>query len=466
MEDYSPKDENTINHDSSEQFKEVANKIKQVMASNEISADGVNSDIITGEKTTVFEPAIESVERRLGHDEAEAIRNQLVEIDRIDANTVGIIRETGNLPKEIDSKTRSLSLFGVNSDNLTIDEVESVYDYANNASEEIVLKKTERIYDSIITPIETRHLSRRIEDSSLQDREDYSRVFEIQDRFIAWQQGKLDVSKGFDVDAAYEKLLEEGYEPSNSLKAHLEEEDVEDLIEEGLVAEESVFRYGPFTNEDIELAEKALESSWQGVVNWRFNGIPKKTGVRRTETMATIGQRQSRYIERQGANLNNLIKNTVNNSTSNLEQDLVREYVAGEILQSRRLKSREMMIASASLCLDVIDLNKPDKDDSLAKLEYSEARTAASQIAYYSSKILNIDSKEMQKRFGSRRPIKKEFFEEILKAASQMSDDRAEYLDKEFAQIFTKMDEHTHDMVERLTALNSGESPLFSEDLD
>ena len=47
-----------------------------------------------------------------------------------------------------------------------------------------------------------------------------------------------------------------------------------------------------------------------------------------------------------------------------------------------------------------------------------------------------------------------------------MPEGRAKYLDKEFNQILTKMDEHIHDIIKRLSALASGESPLFSEELD
>ena len=455
-----------IKQDSSPQdFKEVAHKIMNVIADDEGSPN-YNSLKSIGIKTSAFELAIDSVGRHLGDEEAESIKNQLEEIDKINTETIGTIRESGNLSKETELLTRRLSLYGVNSDNLTEKEVKSVYDYANNATDEVVIKKTNRIYDSIVLPIERSRINRTLDLKADHDKSKYTRIANIQERFIDWQNGKLDTERGFDVDEAYNRLLDEGYEPSNALRRHLEEDYLEDLLEEGLIDDSSIYQYGPFTRSDIELAEKNLESSWESVVNRRLAGLRKKVGKKRTETMATIGRYQSPEIERQGANLNNLISNTVSNSTSNIEQDLVREYVAGEILQSRRLKVREMLMASASLCLDVIDLDKPSSDDSLEKLEYDEARTAASHIAYYSSKILNIDSKELRDRFGSNRPIRKELFEEILQSASQMPEGRAKYLDKEFNQILTKMDEHIHDIIERLSALASGESPLFSEELD
>lgn len=453
-----------VQHDSD--FTETSKALARVATDGVNLTDNNPESHSMKEMVNSFSMAIDSVRKHLDDESAQEVEDQLSIIDEIKSNTISTMRESGNLPKEVETITRGLIIYGVNSDNLTLDEARNVYDYANNTTEEIVSKKADRIYDAIVSSAERQKFSRTYDVRAEYDNSNQANSMDIQDRYSAWQQGDLDTSHGFNIDNAYQKLVGEGYEPSSALRRHLEEERLEDLLKEGLVDDDSVYQYGPFTRSDIEQAEKSLELTWDGVVNWRFSALPKKIGKKRTEAMKAIGRHQSPEVGRPGANLANIIKNTVSNSTSNIEQDLVRDYVAGEILQSRRLQAREILMASASLCLDLVELEAPDKDNIEQTLEYNEARTAASFISYYSGQILNISSQEMRKRFGSVRPIKKEFFEEVLQTSYQMNRDRSKYLDEFFNQYLTKLDEHTHDIVERLSALTSGESPLFSEDLD
>lgn len=449
-----------------EGFREVENKLaKTVMDNMKNQSTGL---AITHEKTESFAPAIDSVERRLSPEASKEVKNQLEVIDAINANTVSRVREAGNLSIEIENKTHALNLYGINSDNLTPEEVELVYDYTNDATDEIVKKKIDQVYDALVIPIERVQSARNYNVYAEEEFIDPEHARSIQDRYIAWQHGELDIERGFDIDATIERLAENGHEELTVyLKHRLEEDDVEDLIAQGLVSEDDVYIYGPFTRADIEYAEGSLSATWENMVNWRLIGRSKKLGKRRYDPEKKIGLNRSPEVDRLGATLFSLIKDTVSPRANNIDQDLVRDYIAGEILQTRRLQAREMLMCSSALCLDLLDVKAPGKEEKPEqKLEYLEARDAASRIAYYSAKVLDIDSKEMRKRFGSNRPIKKEFFEEILHASESISRDRSEYLDDCFSQILTKIDEHTHNLIGHLAALSAGESPLFSEDLD
>ena len=89
------------------------------------------------EMVNSFSIAIDSVRKHLDDESAQEVEDQLSIIDEIKSNTISTMRESGNLPKEVDTVTRGLIIYGVNSDNLTLDEAKNVYDYANNATEEI-----------------------------------------------------------------------------------------------------------------------------------------------------------------------------------------------------------------------------------------------------------------------------------------------------------------------------------------
>ncbi len=467
-------------------------------------------------RTETYALGVDAVRRHIGTAEADEVQGELERIDAIEPGTIFELRIHEKLSPLADSTARQLQFYGVNADHLTPDEARSVADFAADATPEIVERKVETIYDAFMRHVNGGRSRRDGLEPAYYDEAEFRRKTDLQDKFKAYQDGKIDLERGFDVEAVYRRLIEEGYDESSYLRRHLEEEDLDVLMDEGLVGESDLFVYGPFTELDLDGIEADLSESWTDVTRPRFNGGTKKVGKRRREISAQRGVDQPSTTLHSGSSLAQLLGETIPVNANGIEQDLIHSFVATEILQNRRLSSKATLATSVSLAFDVLDLpelvapEKPvepekPKDDSDEetmkkydeekkeydkkkkkyddemedyapdKLEYDEARVSVGWLAYYSAELLGYRHDDMKKRYGSQRPISRKFFDKVMHDLAALKPSDYEYMDEQFKQTLTKMDEHMCDIMYNLAALGylpggpssgNGSDPDFEQSSD
>ena len=369
---------------------------------------------------------------------ADYIISKASEIDKLEENTIYNLRRRGELPKEANALVASLGHYDIDANNLTVDEAIKVSDYAHNKTDDIIRKKTDRIYDAQvrhINSINSRHDGR---EPAFFNEQEYIDKLALQEKFVAWDRGEYSTEKGFDVDAAYQRLLGSGVEdPSGALKRHLEEEDFEDLYDEGLVDYDMCFTYGPFTEKDIADAKIYQERTWTDITNSRYMQYAKGKAAK--------DQNGSHDETKVGKSLSDLLNETIRPGSMNVETDLIHDFVANEILQSRRLKARELAMTASAIALQTLDIK--DADDNVAKQTLKDMRRSVKYMGYYLGMIFDRKKTEMKERFGSTMPLSAEFFEEIANESKNLSEARAEYLEEHYRPILTKLDEHLHNLL-------------------
>lgn len=432
----------------------------------------VTEAAISGEEIAAFSVGMNAIEKRFGEESAAHISNELLKIDSIRNETLDALEQRDELKPELRSMARGLSTRGINAYNLTPDEVGRVYNYATNATPEIERAKIDRIFDAFHRHINSPSGRRDGLEPAFYNLEEAERKTELLDRYRDWDRGQLDLSRGFDVEATYERLIKSGeYEEGNwLLRDVLENDDIEDLLDRGLIEEDDLFIYGPFTSNDIKDIELFNSNTWTDVTGWRSNLTRKKKKVELKNADGEVikdadGKAKTTTIEvdRVGATLASIIGDTVSPNISDIECDLTYDYIANEILQNRRLKSKDLLMASSAIALEVLDMDPPE--DKEKRESYNSAKKTCSWIGYYAAEALGYRKSELKERYGNTRPTDQKFFEEIASTSEQLTEERAEYLDKYFKQTFTKMDEHLHEILNRLVEINE-DNPMAGEEWD
>lgn len=443
----------------------------------------------SGKEIAIFAVTLGAIEKRFGIETSRGIQTELTIINDIQKETIGALEARGELSNESRAVMHGLSTRGINASNLTPVEAARVYAYATNATPEVVSEKVDRIFDRLDMHINAKKSRHDSADPTYFNQAEMRAKADLQDKYEAWTRGELDLERGFDVEEVYQKLIENGYDDNSFLRRKLEEDDAEDLIDEGLLDESSLYVYGPFTTEDLENMQAFDVSKWRDITDQRSVGGYKK------QTKSDYGKKLKQQFEqldpndnsrsarairiaydaynkrsfstgevgRAGANLSTLIGDTIAAGPSGLEQDLLSDFVAREILQNRRLQAKSMLISSSSIAIEVIDMEIP-KDDS-ERVEYDSMKRACTYLGYYAAQMLGYKSDDLKKRYGSSRPFKKEFFEELAASAGALTESRSKYLDEAFPQYLTKMDEHLHNVNYRLQNLQH-ESQLLSDEWD
>lgn len=436
---------------------------------NSSSEDDALLELGKESQTELFESGIKAVEKHFGIDAAEHVKSGLARIDDIEKRTIRALEGTEAMTSYVKRLVHTLSTYGVDAGNLTIAEAQAVRDFATDATEEIVNEKVRSIHDAIVHHIEGVRSRHDGAEPAFYSPREIAKKQKIAEKFVTWDRGECDTERGFDAKAVYERLIREGCEPSRFLRRHLEEEDFETLYDEGLVDEDDQYVYGPFTAGDLEDIEIFTASTWTSITNPRYMGGRKRVkrkviGPDGKPRLVADGE-----IDRSGAGLSSLIGRTITqNQHSSLEDDLLYDFIAREVLQSRRLEAKDLLTVSTALTLDFLESD--DAKEALSsddKKERDDIRRTISWLAYYTGKILGYSAEELKGRFGSTRPISKEFFDEAAEVIGNLSEERAAYLDESFRPILTKMDEHIHDLQGHLAAASSDQyDSLFSEDLD
>lgn len=449
---------------------------------------------------------IEAIEKQFDHEIANRVKNEFLRIKTIEHETIGARESRGELSNQDRVIMRNLTVRGINATNLTPSEAGLAYAYATDATPDIVKHKAERLIGSINKSIDLERKRSNEVSSVYSDQESFNLKAELNDRYDAWERGEVDVSRGFDIEKALQKAIENGYEDTSYLRRELEDRDKEDLEKDGLVDESSLYVLGlPITQEELGSVQVYSSSKYTDITSSQLRGGYKK--ARKNEYGRVLKQKfeqldpndHSKGAEsiriaynawnrrhssvgetsRFGANLSNLvgsglkhlgehvnpitgkktytseiIGNTIGSGPIDIEQDLLFDFIADEVLQSRRLRSKEMLIYASSLAIRALnDIKKPE--DEYKKVDYDNMRTAISFLGYYSARILGFREKEVRERYGSNRPIKKEFFEEIAAASKSMTEQRADYLNDLYKGPLTKMDEHVFNVLLNIEALNS-----------
>lgn len=450
---------------------DVKQNLGAIAYSNNGHFSGDNILLELGKESQVasFETGIKAVEKHFGIEAAEHVESELTRIDDIEKKTIGALVSTDAMTDHVRSLVHTLDSYGIDANNLTIAEAQAVEDYATNATEEIVHQKVNSIHDAIIKHIEGVHSRRDGAEPAFYNPKEITKKEKIGEKFVMWDRGEYDTEHGFDSEEVYARLISEGCEPSDALKRHLEEEDFDTLYDEGLIDEDDLYVYGPFTARDLDDIEVYSSLTWTGVTNSRHFGDRKR--IKRT-VIGPDGKPKhitDGEVERSGASVSSIIGRTINRSHhDSLEDDLLHDYIAREIVQSRRLKAKDLLTTSTALALDFLESdNTEEAYDDDEKKEHNEARRTVSWLAYYTGIIFGYNSKELKSRFGSTRPISKDFFNEVAELIKNLSEERAAYLDKSFQPLLTKTDEHLRNLQNHLAVVSSEQSDsLFSEDLD
>ena len=456
--------------DSSRQL-EANRSLGTIAYSNTEHSSGDSALLELGKESqvTIFETGIKAVAKHFGVEAAEHVRSDLARIDDIERRTIGALEGTDAMTDRVRSLVHTLDNRGINANNLTIAEAQAVEDYATNATEEIVHQKVNSIHGAIVHHIEGVHSRRDGAEPAFYNPKEIAKKERIGEKFVAWDRGEYDTEHGFDVEEVYARLVKEGCEPSDALKRHLEEEDPETLHDEGLIDESDLYVYGPFTAKDLDDIEVYTSTTWTSVTDPRHFGGRKRVKKTVTGPDGKLKHFTDGEVDLSGASLSSLIGRTIDRSHHNgLEDDLIHDFIAREIIQSRRLEAKDLLTTSTALALDFLessDIKEAYSGDE--KKEYNDTRRTVSWLAYYTGIILGYSTQELKDRFGSTRPIAKEFFDKAAEAIKNLSEKRSAYLDESFKPLLTKMDEHLHDLQDRMAAASSEQSDsLFSEDLD
>ena len=204
----------------------------------------------------------------------------------------------------------------------------------------------------------------------------------------------------------------------------------------------SIFIYGPFTEDDLNEARVYEEKSWTDITN-------------------------SRYYDRKGGlvkgGLSDLLEQTIQPRVNNLETDLLYDHIASEVLQTRRLPAKELMEASTAISMDVLKVK--DGEDEKSEEDLKKMRGSIKYIGYYLGKIFGRSSEEMKERFGSTRPLKTEFYEEMIKEISAMGKSREDYFEKNYKPYLTKIDWHLHNLLKAM-AVNKETTSIMDDALE
>ncbi len=437
-------------------------------------SDGFNGDIVVdpAETKSVSETEVskyfgcdikETTIKYYGDKEWAALREDAVRIVNLDHDMVSGLRERGELSEEDDKKYTSLLKIGVDAKNLTVDEMSDVLDYAFDKTEEIRTRKTERLYDALnrhINGVRSRHDGM---EPAFYNPVEAERKDAIRDKYLAWERGEFNLERGFDVEEAYNRLIEEGYEPSEMLRRHLEEEDFEDLYDEGLVDDDLRFVYGPFTEENIKDMDVFESRTWTDITNSRYfdNSGRKSDSLSNAVSGVAINNKKVT-----GKSLSNLLDETIRANSASPEVDLVYDYIASEVLQTHRLKAKELLIASSAVALDTLNIEGAESGRQEEILK--SMRGSVSYISYYLGKIFGRSSSEMKERFGSTRPISKEFLTEMVGEIKELSPSRVEYVERYFKPLLTKLDEHFRNLLNNKVIVYEKSSIMdeYSEELD
>lgn len=387
-----------------------------------------------------YQIGINAVAQTFGEEAAKHIESELAAIDAINQNTISSLSERGELSEDARKLVATLDYYGVDAGNFTLDEARSILDYAENKTDEIRDAKTHRIYDALtyhINSVRSRHDG--MEPAYYNEREALRKAA-IQKKYAAWDKGEYPTERGFDVDDAYKTLLDDGYsDPSGILRQRLEEDDYEELSEDGLVDERCRFVYGPFTASDLEDAMIYKRKTWTDATNWRYLG---------------------KSNDSTGRSLAAILNTAISGGETDIEADLIHDYVANEILQSRRLKTRELAMISVATALDVLEIK--DAEGEKAEKSLEAMRQSVSFISYYLGKIFGYTKEELKDRFGSSRPLSKDFLDEIATEVQNLSDSREAYLEKSFKPYLTKLDEHLRNIM-NVRATMDGQSSIMDQ---
>lgn len=410
------------------------------------------------EKVEKAEVSISSIEtHRTGlalaekHLPTERVREIAVELARIDeieqTETVEMRRELGTLPKEFARTEYALVAQGINPSRLTVEEAANVLAYTTNSSEDAIEKKTNLIAGAI-NRIHNGVHSRR--DWSF-DPERQARFDRLADKYDRYERGEIDIECGFDRERYTESIdslrgIDDDHsfddareiataenaarmgDHSNGAYARFfrdmgvasryerlfDEFTVEELLEENIISEDDLFLYGPFTRRDIsEDFELFKTSTWVDIVNNREKGA-----------------------------VGDILEQVIPGRTDDVEMDLTREYVAREVLPNRRPGLKNTLALVASVGLEYLESGWNAAEEVLGTKQADDLQRSLAYASYYSARIMGMSSEELREEYGTSRPVKKEFYEELLKRSENMTEQEEKYLAIDEAPYATKLDSH------------------------
>lgn len=410
-----------------------------------------NAPVVNHEKTEMVIPDIEThrtslllAERHLPKERIKNIKDELAHIDEIEnTQTIEMRREFGTLPKEFTKTEFALVAEGINPGLLTVEEAQGLHNYASNADKDIIERKTETIANAIA----------RIRNGG-KNRRDWSfnpRKAECLDRLTAkyerYERGEIDTECGFDkahylesenktdrdyyfADAYNRAVIEEGERPDDySNQAYsrfindmgvdgyyervFEDMTAEELLEEGIIEEDDLFVYGPYTHRDLKEDYEIFKvSTWVDTTNFRDK-----------------------------SNVATILQESVINRNNSTESDLLREYVATEILPNRRPTPKNALSLFSALGIEFAEKSTDELESAMPKEKADELRDNLSWASYYASKILGMRAEELKEEYGSTRPTSKKFFEEVLARSEAITEQQEKWMKKSVGPYLTKFDE-------------------------
>lgn len=382
-------------------------------------------------------------------DIAEGIINKLAELDHIEKyETLEAIElDEDNLTpekkREIAKLKRELSRNSLGGDLLTLPEARKVSEWANDKTQEVRDQKARMIADQSAKILNGVH-----------NRRDYNynidkarKLDTLIDKYERWERGEIDTSLGIDLEefldeggleesdfeAAQEEMREEWEDNSNSrwegflrdklgIEGYIERkyginiEELPDMIESEDLPDERmwkhIFIYGPYTSGDLRNLSMFSDDTYVDAAGWRTRS---QAEIILSANTSRIGQ--------------------------SVSDDLNRAYVEKEILPKRRLDGKKMLYATSALGIKVTDILKQrqaKQNKDLAR----QIRKKMETLSYYMKGILGMNSDDLEKRYGNKLPINKEFYQEVMARAQGMTEFQEETIDDGFNQYLIKMDDN------------------------
>lgn len=380
--------------------------------------------------------AVNLVSTQLGEDAGKRVAGEIARIENVELNTLSAMEARGEaLAPETLRAARELSIIGVNAYNLTPEETKAVSDFSANATEDIQKKKVEKVADALFHSINGVRATRDGTSPAFYNPLETLVKDDMRERYRQYSEGKLDLSRGFSVEAVLDRKYADGdLSPSEieELRATLEDEDnftTEELLEAGYIEEQDLYRYGPFTGRDLENVDFYKTRTWSEL----------------TPDQSVDG-------------LSALLNKTVQPHTDGLESDLLYDFISSEVMSSRRLNASEMITSAAAAGLSAIEEYGKDMPDML--------KSSLSYLSYYAANMLTYRTDELKARFNAARPVNVEFYKEIANAVANLPEGRKEYLDKNYTGYLERMDDHLMNVLDMLKVKDVGESALFSDEDD
>jgi len=341
----------------------------------------------------------------------KTLNTQLQAIEQVQLLTYAMVKQEVQLTPKQQTQLVTVHQTGVNPDHLTITEIENLSDYINNTEEDYIETKIQILSD-LITKARIGVKSTRFEDTL--DSISGSEFTKLQVKRAAWEDGERP-QHAFDFEQYFEDQQLDMDFPEYMYNILALEDDEEGLMEEGLIEEDYRYKYGFFTQADINTLSHFNRSTFTDSVTIHRN---------RNELL--------NYTEESNTEIDVFVKHwLVENAFGVRLLSLPNQLTKAAML----LHELENMVASFNL-LGSADLSTQVK----------QARYSARWISEYYNRILGVNLQENLDTYGKQHPKTAAYFETLQAKLEQLDPNKRERLMKVMSDYLVPINNHVTDL--------------------